>query len=314
MIKSRICDLLNIKYPIFQGGMAWVSESTLASAVSQAGGLGIISSINAGADVVRDEIRKCKSSTNKPFGVNVMLMSPIADQIAQMVIEEKVPVVTTGAGMPTKYMKEWLEAGIKVIPVVASTAIAIRMERMGACAVVAEGGESGGHIGEMNTMALVPQVCDAVQIPVIAAGGIADGRGLAAALMLGAEGVQCGTRFLSAEECQIHEIYKKKILAAGDTDTIVTGKSLGHPVRSLKTPFSRKFAEMEKDPAQTSESIMEFGTGSLRKAVKEGDEKMGSYMAGQSAGMVKQIEPTVQIIESMISEAENLLKGTNKWV
>ena len=196
----------------------------------------------------------------------------------------------------------------------ASTAIAIRMERMGACAVVAEGGESGGHIGEMNTMALVPQVCDAVQIPVIAAGGIADGRGLAAALMLGAEGVQCGTRFLSAEECQIHEIYKKKILAAGDTDTIVTGKSLGHPVRSLKTPFSRKFAEMEKDPAQTSESIMEFGTGSLRKAVKEGDEKMGSYMAGQSAGMVKQIEPTVQIIESMISEAENLLKGTNKWV
>ena len=243
-----------------------------------------------------------------------MLMNPAADDIAQMVIEENVPVVTTGAGMPTKYIKEWLAAGIMVIPVVPSSAIAQRVERMGACAVIAEGGESGGHIGEMNTMALIPQVCDTVSIPVIAAGGIGDGRGFAAALMLGAAGIQCGTRFLSASECMIHENYKNKIIAAHDTDTIVTGKTLGHPVRALKTPFSRKFAEMEKDPTVTSEMIMEYGTGSLRKAVKEGDDKMGSYMAGQIVGIVNKIQPAKEIIEEMVSEAYNLISDTKKYI
>jgi enoyl-[acyl-carrier protein] reductase II len=313
-MNNKICKLLNIKYPIFQGGMAWVSESSLASAVSNGGGLGIISCINAGADVVREEIRKCKSLTNNPFGVNIMLMSPLADEIAQMVIDEKVPIVTTGAGMPSKYMDAWLNAGIKVIPVVAASAIAQRVERIGASAVIAEGGESGGHIGELNTMALVPQVCDAVSIPVIAAGGIADGRGMAAAIMLGACGVQCGTRFLSAKECIIHENYKKKILSARDSDTIVTGKSLGHPVRSLKSPFSRKFAEMEKDPNQTPESIMEYGTGSLRKAVKEGDEKMGSFMAGQSVGMVNKEQNAAEIIEEMMLQATEIIRKNQIWI
>ncbi len=314
MIKTRINTLLGIEFPILQGGMAWISESNLASAVSNAGGLGQISSINAGVDVVRQEIRKCKAKTSRPFGVNIMLMSPIADDIAQMVIEEKVPVVTTGAGMPGKYMNDWLNAGIKVIPVVPSSAIAKRMENMGASAVIAEGGESGGHIGEINTMALVPQVCSAVSIPVIGAGGIADGRGFAAVLMLGAEGVQCGTRFLLSSECIIHENYKNKLLAAKDSDTIVTGKSLGHPVRSLKTPFSKKFAEMEKDPTFTAKDIMDFGTGSLRKAVQEGDQLMGSYMAGQCVGMVKEILPAKQIIEELVRDAKHLLSNTNKWM
>jgi enoyl-[acyl-carrier protein] reductase II len=314
MIKTRITELLGIEYPILQGGMAWVADAALASAVSNAGGLGIISSINAGADVVLEEIRKCKKMTNKPFGVNIMLMSPIADQVAQYVIDEKVPVVTTGAGSPSKYMEKWLEAGIKVIPVVASTAFAIRMERMGAVAVIAEGGEAGGHIGEMNTMALIPQVCDAVSIPVIAAGGIADGRGFAAAMMLGAEGVQCGTIFVTASECTAHDVFKQKIIAAGDTDTIVTGKTLGHPVRALKTPFTRKFAQMENDPNQTPEAIMEFGSGSLRKAVKDGDEKMGSFMAGQSAGLVKKVQPAKEIILEIINRARELLKDTSKCI
>lgn len=314
MIKSRICELTGIKYPIFQGGMAWVSDASLASAVSNAGGLGIISCINADVETVHNEIIKCKQLTDKPFGVNIMLQSPTAAAVAQIVVDEKVPVVTTGAGMPTPYMEQWLKAGVIVIPVVASTAIAEKMERMGASAVIAEGGESGGHIGEMNTMALVPQVCDAVKIPVIAAGGIADGRGMAAALMLGAEGIQCGTRFLSATECTIHETYKNKIIEANDTATIVTGKSLGHPVRSLKTPFSRKFADMEKNPSQTDQAIMEFGSGSLRKAVKNGDVKMGSFMAGQSAGMVKKIQPAKEIIEEIIQETETLLRGTDKYL
>ncbi|MEG2070750.1 MAG: nitronate monooxygenase, partial [Bacteroidales bacterium] len=213
MIKTRITELLGIEYPIFQGGMAWVSDANLAAAVSNAGGLGIISAMNANAEYLREEIKKCKSMTSKPFGVNIMLMSPFADEVAKVVVEEHVPIVTTGAGMPSKYMPAWLEAGVKVIPVVASTAIAQRIERLGACAVIAEGGESGGHIGEMNTFALLPQVCDAVSIPVIGAGGIADGRGMAAAFMLGAEAVQCGTRFLTAEECHIHENYKKKIIS-----------------------------------------------------------------------------------------------------
>lgn len=313
MIKTRITELLGIEYPIVQGGMAWVADASLASAVSNAGGLGLISSINASADTVLEEIRKCKKMTNKPFGVNIMLMSPIADKVAQFVIDEQVPIVSTGAGTPAKYMEQWLKAGIKVIPVVASAAYAIRMEKIGAVAVVAEGGEAGGHIGEMNTMALIPQVCDAVSIPVIAAGGIADGRGFAAAMMLGAEGVQIGTRFITATESNAHDNYKQKIIAAGDTDTIVTGKSLGHPVRALKTPFSRKFAQMENDPTQTPETIMEFGSGSLRKAVKDGDEKMGSFMAGQGSGLVKKVQPAKEIILEIVNDARNLLEGSSKY-
>lgn len=314
MIKSRICELLGIKYPIFQGGMAWISESSLASAVSNAGGLGIISCVNAGSEIIRQEIRKCKTLTDKPFAVNIMLQAPNAAEIAQMVIDEGVPVVTTGAGSPAKYMEGWLAAGIKVIPVVAAASLALRMERLGAVAVVAEGGESGGHIGEMNTLALVPNVVDAVSIPVLAAGGIGDGRGIAAAFMLGAEGVQCGTRFLGASECIIHQTYKEKLLAASETDTIVTGKTLGHPVRALKTPFTKKFASMEKDPQVTPEQILEYGSGSLRKAVQNGDELYGSFMAGQSVGMVKEIKPAAEIIGEMISDAETLLRKGMLWV
>lgn len=309
MIKSRICDLIGIKYPIFQGGMAWISDAKLAAAVSEAGGLGIISAMNANADIVREEIRKCKQLTNKPFGVNIMLQSPFAAEVAKVVVEEKVAVVTTGAGNPAPFVPDWKAAGIIVVPVVASTAFAIRFERMGVDAVVAEGAESGGHVGEINTMALVPQVVDAVKIPVLAAGGIADGRGVAAAFMFGAEGVQCGTCFLVADECRAHENYKKKIIAASDADTIVTGKTLGHPVRSLKTPFSRTFDKMEKDPNVTSEQIMDFGTGSLRKAVLDGNVEEGSFMSGEIAGMVKKQAPAREIIETMMSEAENIMKA-----
>ncbi len=306
-MKTRITELLNIKYPVIQGGMAWVADASLASAVSNAGGLGIISSIYGGTEAVRQEIRKCKQLTDKPFGVNIMLQDRFAEEVARIVIEEKVPVVTTGAGSPSKYMKDWLEAGIKVIPVVAAPALAIRMERLGACAIIAEGAESGGHIGEMNTMALVPQVCDAVSVPVIAAGGIADGRGMAAAFMLGAEGVQCGTCFLVAEECTIHQNYKDKILKAAGTDTAVTGKTLGHPVRALKTPFTRGFAELEKNPESTPEQIMAFGAGSLRKAAREGNESEGSFMAGQSAGLANCIRPAKDIVESMVAQAQSLM-------
>lgn len=313
MISSKICDLIGIKYPIFQGGMAWISDAKLASAVSEAGGLGIISAMNANAEYVREEIRACKKLTNKPFGVNIMLQSPFADEVAKVVVEEGVAVVTTGAGSPSKYMKEWLDAGIKVVPVVASAAFAVLMERVGASAVVAEGCESGGHIGELNTMALVPQVCDAVKIPVLAAGGIGDGRGLAAALMLGAEGVQCGTCFLVADECKVCQTYKEKIISASDTGTIVTGKRFGHPVRSLKTPFSKKFADMEKDVNIPDEEILEFGAGSLKKAVVDGDLKGGSFMAGQIAGLVKEQRPAKAIVESMVNEAEALLsKAQNR--
>ncbi len=313
MISSKICDLIGIKYPIFQGGMAWISDAKLASAVSEAGGLGIISAMNANAEYVREEIRACKKLTNKPFGVNIMLQSPFADEVAKVVVEEGVAVVTTGAGSPSKYMKEWLDAGIKVVPVVASAAFAVLMERVGASAVVAEGCESGGHIGELNTMALVPQVCDAVKIPVLAAVGIGDGRGLAAALMLGAEGVQCGTCFLVADECKVCQTYKEKIISASDTGTIVTGKRFGHPVRSLKTPFSKKFADMEKDVNIPDEEILEFGAGSLKKAVVDGDLKGGSFMAGQIAGLVKEQRPAQAIVESMVNEAEALLsKASNR--
>ncbi|MBE6239328.1 MAG: enoyl-[acyl-carrier-protein] reductase FabK [Bacteroidales bacterium] len=307
MIKSRVCEMLGIKYPVFQGGMAWVADASLAAAVSNAGGLGLISSINAGTEAVRDEIRKCRELTDKPFGVNIMLQAPNAGEIAQMVIEEGVRILTTGAGSPSPYMQAWKEAGIKVIPVVASVALALKMQAAGADAVVAEGAESGGHVGELHTMPLVPQVVDAVDIPVIAAGGICDGRGAAAAFMLGADAIQVGTRFLSAEECTVHPEYKDKILKASDVSTIVTGKSFGHPVRSLKTPFSRNFAKMENDPATAKEDILSFGSGALRKAVQEGDRN-GSYMAGECAGMVKKIEPAKDIVEDLILGAEKVIR------
>lgn len=293
--------------------MAWISEHKLAAAVSNAGGLGIISAMNAPADYLRKEIRACRELTDKPFGVNVMLMSPHVAEVAQVLLEEHVPVITTGAGMPDKYMKEWVPAGINVVPVVPSVAIARRVERFGATAVIAEGGESGGHIGEMSTMALVPQVVDAVSIPVIAAGGIADGRGMAAAFMLGAEGVQMGTRFLCAEECVAHENYKEKVLKARDIDTIVTGRRLGHPVRALKNPFTNEFAKLEYDASKTNEEVEQFGVGALRRAAVEGDEKQGSFLCGQIAGLVKQIEPAAAIIDDVMSGAEKLLRGAPEW-
>ncbi len=309
MIKSRICEMLGIQYPVFQGGMAWVADASLAAAVSNAGGLGLISSINAGTEAVRNEIRKCRELTDKPFGVNIMLQAPNACEIAQMVIEEGVKILTTGAGSPAQYMPMWKDAGIKVIPVVASVALALKMQAAGADAIVAEGAESGGHVGELHTMPLIPQIVDAVEIPVIAAGGICDGRGAAAAFMLGADAIQVGTRFLSAEECTIHQEYKDKILKATDVSTIVTGKSLGHPVRSLKTPFSRTFSKMENDPSVNQEDILTFGAGALRKAVQEGD-KNGSYMAGECAGMVKKIEPAKTIVEDLILGAEKVIKDS----
>ena len=305
--------MLGIKYPVFQGGMAWVADASLAAAVSNAGGLGIISSINAGTEAVRNEIRKCKELTDRPFGVNIMLQAPNAPEIARMVIEEGVKILTTGAGSPAQYMAAWKESGIKVIPVVASVALALKMQSAGADAVVAEGAESGGHVGELHTMSLVPQVVDAVGIPVIAAGGICDGRGAAAAFMLGADAIQVGTRFLSAEECNVHEAYKEKILKATDISTIVTGKSFGHPVRSLKTPFSKSFAKMEADPAVSPEEILAFGSGALRKAVQEGDRN-GSYMAGECAGMVKNIEPAKTIVEDLILGAERVMKRTSERI
>jgi len=305
--------MLGIEYPVFQGGMAWVADASLAAAVSNAGGLGLISSVNAGTEAVRNEIRKCKELTDKPFGVNIMLQAPNAPEIAQMVIEEGVKILTTGAGSPAQYMAAWKEAGIKVIPVVASVALALKMQSAGADAVVAEGAESGGHVGELHTMALIPQVVDAVEIPVIAAGGICDGRGAAAAFMLGADAIQVGTRFLSAEECNVHEIYKEKILKATDISTIVTGKRFGHPVRSLKTPFSKSFAKMENDPSVTPEEILALGSGALRKAVQEGDRN-GTYMAGECAGMVKKIEPAKAIVEDLILGAESVMKRTSERI
>lgn len=312
-MKTRVTEAIGIEKPIFQGGMAWISEHKLAAAVSNAGGLGIISAMNAPADYLRKEIRAYRELTDKPFGVNVMLMSPHVAEVAQVLLEEHVPVITTGAGMPDKYMKEWVPAGIKVVPVVPSVAIARRVERFGATAVIAEGGESGGHIGEMSTMALVPQVVDAVSIPVIAAGGIADGRGMAAAFMLGAEGVQMGTRFLCAEECVAHENYKAKVLKARDIDTIVTGRRLGHPVRALKNPFTNEFAKLEYDASKTNEEVEQFGVGALRRAAVEGDEKQGSFLCGQIAGLVKQIEPAAAIIDDVMSGAEKLLRGAPEW-
>ncbi len=314
MIGSRLCELAGIEYPIFQGGMAWVANASLASAVSNAGGLGIIAAMNSNAQQLRAEISKCRTMTEKPFGVNIMLMSPFADEVAEVVAEEKIPVVTTGAGNPSKYMERWLEAGIKVIPVVPSVALAKMVVRRGAAAVVAEGGESGGHVGDLTTMTLVPQVCDAVDVPVIAAGGIGDGRGVAASFMLGACGVQVGTRFLVAKECTIHQNYKNKVLSARDIDTMTTGKRFGHPVRCLKNDFSRMLLENEYEPGMTAEQFEKLGVGALRKAVLDGDVAAGSFMCGQIAGMVNKEQTCREIIEEMFSRAEALLKGAAEWV
>ena len=309
-MKTRITDLLGIEYPILQGGMAWIAESTLASAVSNAGGLGIIAGGSAPIDYLRDQIRKTKSMTDKPFGVNIMLMSPNAEELAKLVVEEKVPVVTTGAGNPGKYMEAWKAAGIKVIPVVPSVALAKRMERAGADAVVAEGTESGGHIGQNTTMCLVPQVVDAVEIPVIAAGGIADGRGVAAAFMLGAEGVQVGTRFLACTECQIHENYKNAVIAAKDTDNAITGFYSGSPCRCIKSKYTKKLQEMEKKAAPP-EDFEALTVGSLRKAVVDGNTDEGSMLCGLIAGMINDVKPAAEIVKEMMGQAEKLLGGTN---
>ena len=313
MIRSEICDLLGIEYPVFQGGMAWIADGKLAAAVSNGGGLGIIAAGNAPGEYVKEQIKKARELTEKPIGVNIMLMSPFADEVAKVVTEEKVDVVTTGAGNPSKYINEWKVAGIKVIPVVASVAMAKLMTRLGASAVIAEGGESGGHVGELTTMVLVPQVCDATDLPVIAAGGIADGRGVAAAFMLGACGVQMGTRFLSAEECTIHPEYKQKILKAGDLCTMVTGKRLGHPARSLRTPFAREYSKAEYG-GMPDDELEALGAGALRRAVQEGDSEKGCFLAGQIAAMVKKEQPAAEIIKEVMEQAEPVLLGASKWV
>lgn len=302
---NNICDLLNIKYPIIQGGMAWVSDSSLAAAVSNAGGLGIIAGANAPASLIREEIKKAKELTDKPFGVNIMLLSENADELSEMVIEEGVKVVTTGAGNPGKYIEKWKSAGIKVIPVVASVALARRMERAGADAIIAEGCEAGGHIGKLTTMVLIPQVVDAVNIPVIAAGGIGDGRGVAASFMLGAKGVQVGTRFLVSNECTIHENYKDAVIKSKDIDTVVTGRVTGHPVQVIKNKLAREYLNLEKSNASLEE-IEELGKGALRKAVKDGNIDEGSLMAGQISGMISKKQSAKEIIEEMFDEYERL--------
>ena len=312
-MQTDITKLLGIEYPIIQGGMAWVAEHHLAAAVSEAGGLGLIGGANAPAEVVRNEIREARKLTSKPFGVNVMLMSPHAEDIAKVVVEEGIKVVTTGAGSPEKYMKMWKEAGIVVIPVVASVALARRMERTGADAVVAEGTESGGHIGEATTMTLVPQVVDAVNIPVIAAGGIADGRGLAASLMLGAKAVQMGTRFVVADESIVSEAYKDRIIAARDIDSAVTGRSHGHPVRSLRNAMTREYSKLEAE-GKSFEELEYLTLGTLRKAVMEGDIVHGTVMAGQIAGLVSKKQSAKEIIEEIMSEATSLLKNAGSLV
>ena len=313
MLSTPVTELLGIKYPVFQGGMAWISDGRLAAAVSNGGGLGIIASGNAPAEYVRNEIRKAKSMTDKPFGVNIMLLSPYADEIASVVAEEGVSVVTTGAGNPAKYMDAWKRAGIKVIPVVASVAIAKLMERLGASAVIAEGGESGGHIGELTTIVLVPLIVSAVSIPVIAAGGIATGEQAAAAFMLGAVGVQMGTRFLTADECSVSETYKEKILKAGDRCTMVTGKRLGHPVRSLKTPFSRAYQKAEYS-TMSDDELETFAVGDLRKAVVDGDSEHGCFLSGQVAAFVNKREKAADIVKSIAEDTETCLRGAMKWV
>lgn len=311
-MKTEITTLLDIAYPIIQGGMAWVATSELAAAVSEAGGLGIIGAGGAPASWVREQIRQVKEKTDKPFGVNLMLMNPEADAIAAIIAEEKVEVVTTGAGNPEKYMQMWKEAGVKVIPVVASVALARRMERAGADAVIAEGTESGGHIGEITTMALVPQVADAVSIPVIAAGGIADGRGIAAAFMLGAKAVQMGTIFVASRESIASEAYKNKIVKAKDIDSKVTGRSTGHPVRTLRNKQTREYLRREAEGA-SFEELEKLTLGGLKKAVVDGDVINGSVMAGQIAGLVKEVRSCKEIVETLNADAEALLKGAGSY-
>ena len=306
-METRVTKMLGIEHPIIQGGMAWVAEHNLAAAVSAAGGLGIIGAGGAPAQFVREQIRQVKAVTDKPFGVNVMLMSPYADDVAKVVVEEGIKVVTTGAGNPEKYMELWKSAGIKVIPVVASVALAKRMEKYGADAVVAEGCESGGHIGEATTMTLVPQVKDAVSIPVIAAGGIGDGRGIAASFMLGAEAVQIGTRFVVSKESIVHENYKQRIIKAKDIDTAVTGRSHGHPIRGLRNKMTREYLKMEQE-GKSFEELEYLTLGSLRRAVQEGDIQEGTVMAGQIAGMISQEQTCKEMIDEMMAQAEALLK------
>ena len=313
MITTPVCERLGIRDPVLQGCMAWVSDASLAAAVSNGGGLGIIAAMNLDGEALTREIEKIRALTSAPFGVNVMLMSPHAREIAEATARERVPVVTTGAGNPIPYMPAWLEAGVKVVPVIPSVALAVRMARNGATAVVAEGCEAGGHIGELTTMALVPQVCDAVDIPVIAAGGIADGRGVAAAFLLGAQGVQMGTRFLAAEECTIHPEYKARVVAARDLDTLVTGRRLGHPVRALRSKFTLDFSRMETEPGVTNEALEALGSGSLRRAAREGDAQAGSFMAGQIAGLVKEVLPAAEIIERVMREAQERLSEASQW-
>lgn len=307
-MKTKITEMLGIEYPIIQGGMAWVAEHHLAAAVSEAGGLGLIGGASAPGEVVREEIRKARELTKKPFGVNIMLLSPYADEVAKVVVEEGIKVVTTGAGNPEKYMQMWKEAGIKVIPVVASVALAKRMEKYGADAVVAEGTESGGHIGEQTTMTLVPQVADAVSIPVIAAGGIGDGRGLAAAFMLGAEAVQMGTRFVVAKESIVHENYKQRVIKAKDIDSAVTGRTHGHPVRCLRNRMTREYVKLEQE-GKSFEELEHLTLGALRKAVMEGDINDGTVMAGQIAGLISKEQTCKEMIEEIMAEADKLLKG-----
>lgn len=308
MFYTEICKLLDIEFPIIQGGMAWVATAELTAAVSNAGGLGIIAAGSAPEDAVRNEIKKAKSLTDKNFGVNIYFMSPHVDKVIDVVVEEEVPVVTTGAGNPGKYMSKLKQAGIKVIPVVSSVALARRLERVGADALIAEGMECGGHIGELTTMALVPQVVDAVKIPVIAAGGIADARGFLAALALGAKGVQMGTRFVCARECTAHEKFKEAIITAKDRSTIVTGKTTGHPVRVIKNKLSLKFEELEQKQASVFE-LEALGQGKLRLAVVDGDVENGSVMAGQVSGMIKEVKSAENIIQDIIKGAAKLLNS-----
>ena len=310
-MKTRLCELLGIEYPIIQGGMAWVATSELAAAVSEAGGLGVIAAGGAPADVVRDEIKKARTLTDKPFGVNVMLMSPFADDVMQMLLEEKPAVVITGAGNPGKYVESLKNAGIKVMPVVASAMLAKRLEKSGVDAIIAEGTEAGGHIGELTTMVLIPQVCDAVDIPVVAAGGIADARGVVAAVALGADGVQVGTRFICSDECIAHENYKNAVIKAKERDAVVTGRSTGAPVRALKNKLTREYEKLEKEGADR-EAIEALGVGGLKRAFLEGDTETGSLMAGQSAAMVKAIEPCAEIIKELFDDSGVIESVTEK--
>ncbi|MFB0918277.1 MAG: enoyl-[acyl-carrier-protein] reductase FabK [Clostridiaceae bacterium] len=310
---DELCRTLGIKYPILQGGMAWVADADLASAVSEAGGLGTIAGMSSNGEQLRAEIKKLKAKTDKPFAVNIMLMSPFVEEVAKVVVEEKVPVVTTGAGNPVKYMKGWIEAGIKVIPVVSSCALGKMMERNGATALIAEGSEAGGHIGELTTMTLIPQIVQEVNIPIIAAGGMVDGRSFLSALILGAKGIQMGTRFVASKESNVSQEYKERIIKAKDRDTIVTGYRMGHPVRALKSPFTRNLSKAEYDTNKSLEELEAMGVGALRKAVKEGNVEQGCFMAGISAGLVNKIESCDEIIKDMMSSLKDEIEKVKNW-